>query len=68
MVKMLLKMLLVLNTLVVTKMIKVKPLCVMLPKGSVYTRIYCNKTQYMSYFKEDDELLEKYNKIWNNIY
>ena len=45
---------------------KVKPLCIMLPKMSGYTKSF-NETKYMSILIKEDELLEKYNKIWYKV-
>ena len=45
---------------------KVKPSCIMLPKMSRYTKGF-SETKYMSFLIKDDELLEKYNKIWDKI-
>ena len=33
---------------------------------SVYRRNF-EKTKYMSFYTKDDELLEKYKKIWENV-
>ena len=46
---------------------KVKPLCIMFPKTSRYIKSYDDETKWMSFLTEDDEWLEKYNKIWNNV-
>ena len=43
----------------------VRPLCILLTKMSAYRKGF-NKTKYMSFFIKDDELLEKYNEIWEN--
>ena len=42
---------------------KVKPSCVILPKMSECARHF-DKTKCMSFFIEDDELLEKYKELW----
>ena len=42
-----------------------RPLCILLTKMSAYRKGF-NKTKYMSFFIKDDELLEKYNEIWEN--
>ena len=44
----------------------VRPLCVLLTKMSAYRKGF-NKTKYMSFFIKDDELLEKYNEIWEKV-
>ena len=36
----------------------------MLPKTSVYVKRYDGETKWMHFCIEDDELLEKYNRIW----
>ena len=38
----------------------------MLPKMSAY-RSNFDETKYMSFLIKDDELLEKYNKIWDKV-
>ena len=45
---------------------KVRPLCIILPKTSRYIKKY-KKTKSMSFLIKDDELLEKYNKIWDKV-
>ena len=42
------------------------PFRIMLPKVSRYRKNY-NETKYMSFLKKDGELLEKYNKIWDEV-
>ena len=44
---------------------KVKPLHIMLPKTSVYVKNYDGQTKWMYFLIEDDDLLEKYNTIWD---
>ena len=39
----------------------------MLSKTSAYVRSYDRETKWMYFFTEDDELLEKYNSIWNKF-
>ena len=39
----------------------------MLPKTSAYVKSYDEQTAWMSFYIEDDELLEKYNSIWDKI-
>ena len=46
---------------------KVKPLKIMLPKTSAYVKSYDGQTIWMYFFIEDDELLEKYNAICDNV-
>ena len=44
---------------------KVKPLHIMLPKRSTYVKSYDEQTKWMYFLIEDDDLLEKYNTIWD---
>ena len=46
---------------------KIKPLRIMLPKMSGYVKSYDVETKWMHFLFEDDELLEKYNGIWNKV-
>ena len=46
---------------------KVKPLNIMLLKTSIYVKSYDGQTKWMCFFIEDDDLLEKYNTIWNKV-
>ena len=46
---------------------KVKPLHIMLPKTSVYIKSYDGLTKWMYFLIEDDDLLEKYNTIWDKV-
>ena len=46
----------VLNILLVTKMVKNRPLCIFLPKISAYRRDF-HETEYMFILTKDDELL-----------
>ena len=39
----------------------------MLPKTSAYVKIYDRKTKSMYFLIEDDELLDKYNAISDNV-
>ena len=39
----------------------------MLPKTSGYVKSYNRETNWMYFFIEDDELLEKYKDIWNRV-
>ena len=45
---------------------KVKPLHIMLPKTSTYVKSYDGQTKWM-YLIEDDDLLTKYNTIWDKV-
>ena len=46
---------------------KVKPLNIMLPKTSTYVKSYDRQTKWMYFLIEDDDLLEKYNTIWDKV-
>ena len=39
----------------------------MLPKTSVYVKSYDRQTKQMYFLIEDDDLLEKYNTIWDKV-
>ena len=38
-----------------------------LPKTSGYVKIYDEQTKWMYFLIENDDLLEKYNVIWNKL-
>ena len=44
---------------------KVKSLQIMLPRTRTYLKICDGQTKWMHFLIEDDELLAKYNTIWN---
>ena len=46
---------------------KVRPLNIMLPKTSAYVKSYDRQTKWMKFFIKDDELLEIYNTIWDEV-
>ena len=46
---------------------KVKPLNIMLPETSAYVKSYDGQTKLMYFLIEDDDLLEKYNTIWDKV-
>ena len=46
---------------------KAKPLHIILPKTSAYVKSYDGETKWMYFLIEDDELLEKYNFIWDKV-
>ena len=46
---------------------KIKPFSIILPKFGALVEIYDAKTKWMYFFIGDDELLEKYNDIWNKV-
>ena len=39
----------------------------MLPKTSTYVKFYDGKTKWIYLLIEDDDLLEKYNTIWDKV-
>ena len=43
---------------------EIKPSHIMLPKRSTYVRRYDGETKWMHLLIEDEELLKKYNDIW----
>ena len=45
----------------------VKPLCIILPQMSGYIKYFGNGGNNMSFMVKDDNLLDKYNKIWDKI-
>ena len=45
----------------------VKPLCIILPQMSGYIKYFGNGGNNMSFMVKDDDLLDKYNKIWDKI-
>ena len=45
----------------------VKPLCIILPQMSRYIKYFKNGGITTSFFVRDDNVLDKYNKIWNVI-
>ena len=45
----------------------VKPLCIILPQMSGYRKYFENSGKNMSFMIEDDDVLNKYNEIWNKI-
>ena len=46
---------------------KVKPLQIMLPKTSAYVKGYHGQTKWMYFLIKNDELLGKYNTIWDKV-
>ena len=45
----------------------VKPLCIILPQMIGYIKYFENGGKNMSFLIKDDSVLNKYNKIWDNI-
>ena len=48
------------------KMLKIRLLCVFLTKMSAYRKDF-DETKYISFLIKDNELLEKFNDIWDKI-
>ena len=46
---------------------KIKPFSIVLPKTSAYVKSYDGKTKWMYFLNENDESLEEYDDIWNNV-
>ena len=46
---------------------EVKPLNITLPKTNAYWKSYDRQTKWLYFLIEDDELLEKYNTIWEKV-
>ena len=46
---------------------RVNPLYIMLPKTSTYVKSYDGQGKWMYFFIDDDDLLEKYNTIWDKV-
>ena len=46
---------------------EIKPLHIMLPKTRVYIRSHNGRTEWIYILTEDDDILEKYNTIWDKI-
>ena len=45
----------------------IKPLCIILPQMSGYIKYFENGSKTMSFLIKDDEVWDKYDKIWNVI-
>ena len=45
----------------------VQLLCIILPQMSGYIKYFKNSSKYMPFFVRDDNVLDKYNQIWNVI-
>ena len=43
----------------------IKPLCIILPQMSRYIKYFENGSKNMSFLIKDDEVWDKYNKIWD---
>ena len=46
---------------------KVKPSHIMLPKTGACVKIYDGQTKWIYFLIEDDDLLEKYNTVWDKF-
>ena len=44
---------------------KIELLRIMLPKASTYVKSYDGETKWINFFIKDDNLLKRYNDIWN---
>ena len=42
----------------------VRPLCIILPQMSRYMKYFENRSKNMSFLMKDDEVWDKYDKIW----
>ena len=45
----------------------VKSLCIILPQMSRYKKYFENRGKNVSFIIKDDDVLEKYNEIWNEL-
>ena len=45
----------------------VKPLCIILPQMSGYIKYFENGGKNMFFLIKDDDVLDKYNEVWNRI-
>ena len=45
---------------------KVKSLHTVLPKTGAYVKLYDRETKWAHFLSEDDDLVEKYNTIWDS--
>ena len=45
----------------------VKPLCIILPQMNGYIKYFKNCNKNMSFFLRDDEVLSKYDEIWDRV-
>ena len=46
---------------------KHKPLHIMVPKTGAYVKRYDGQTKWIYFLIEEDDLLEKYNTIWDKV-
>ena len=46
---------------------KIKSLHIMLPQTSAYVKGFDGETKWIHFLIKDDELLKKYNDIWNKV-
>ena len=46
---------------------KVKLLHIMLPKTTAYVKCYDEQTKWVYFLIEDDDLLQKYNTVWDKV-
>ena len=45
----------------------VRPLCIVLPQMNRYIKHFQNGSKNMSFFIKDDDVLYKYNEIWDKV-
>ena len=45
----------------------IRPVCIVLPQTSEYIKYFDNGGKSMSFKIEDDNVLVKYNEVWNSI-
>ena len=45
----------------------IKPLCIILPQMNEYIKYFENGSENISFFIKDDDVLYKYNEIWDKI-
>ena len=50
-----------------TKIIKLSHKNMILPKKTTYVKSYDGQTKWIYFLVEDDDLLEKYNTIWDKV-
>ena len=46
---------------------KIEPLNIMLPKINTYVKVYDGQTKWIYFLNEDDDLLEKYNTVYDKV-
>ena len=56
----------ILNISLITKIIKIKPLCIFFLEMNAY-RIDLDETEYMSFLMKDEKVLKRNNEIWEKV-